>query len=350
MHLAAGPQQLNVTLLPVLTVGPPGLKGDKGEKGDRGEKGPAGDPGQRGEPGKPGERGEKGERGEPGPGSAAPAPTPPPPAYAGIFTLEETGKPETRIRLLSFAGCFEKLLSAEYEDCYFQAPLNSPALLAWADRTLTGGSPFLDITVRSVDYGGREITHMEIGAAFIRDFSVSALGASQASATVTVAVVPTYVTVSSSSATVPLASGHPARQLEFSMRVDGVDTSRVVAVRGLHMSAPKVRMQNVGHLGPLRRFMPGAPQFDPISIDMMTSHQTATDFETWAAQVGAGVQIPRDAQIDAFDLMRPGTQVADLQLSGLLPIAFPPYSTAQGIRTIVLTITGLSLHAAGPAQ
>src|SRR5712691_10211526 len=46
--VVSGNNDLSVTLLPVLTVGPPGPKGDKGDKGDPGPKGDKGDPGLQG--------------------------------------------------------------------------------------------------------------------------------------------------------------------------------------------------------------------------------------------------------------------------------------------------------------
>src|SRR6266571_8595828 len=55
--VVAGNNDLSVTLLPVLTVGPQGPKGDKGDKGDlglQGVQGPAGKDGKDGVPGKDG--------------------------------------------------------------------------------------------------------------------------------------------------------------------------------------------------------------------------------------------------------------------------------------------------------
>lgn len=49
--IVPGNNDLSVTLLPVLTVGPPGPQGDKGDKGDKGDQG---DPGESGPPGPPG--------------------------------------------------------------------------------------------------------------------------------------------------------------------------------------------------------------------------------------------------------------------------------------------------------
>jgi hypothetical protein len=79
--IVSGNNDLSVTLLPILTVGPIGPKGDKGDKGDKGEKGDKGDTGAqgppgtqgsqgiqglKGDPGEPGAKGDKGDQGDPG--------------------------------------------------------------------------------------------------------------------------------------------------------------------------------------------------------------------------------------------------------------------------------------------
>jgi hypothetical protein len=71
--IVSGINDLSVTLLPILTVGPPGPKGDKGEKGDKGDRGDTGAQGIQGltgitgEQGLPGPKGDKGDRGDTGP-------------------------------------------------------------------------------------------------------------------------------------------------------------------------------------------------------------------------------------------------------------------------------------------
>jgi len=64
--IASGNNDLSVTLLPILTVGPPGPKGDKGDKGDTGAQGPKGDKGDIGAQGVPGMKGDKGDTGAQG--------------------------------------------------------------------------------------------------------------------------------------------------------------------------------------------------------------------------------------------------------------------------------------------
>jgi len=70
--IVSGNNDLSVTLLPILTVGPPGPKVDKGDKGDKGDtgaqgiQGPKGDKGDTGAQGIQGVKGDKGDKGDMG--------------------------------------------------------------------------------------------------------------------------------------------------------------------------------------------------------------------------------------------------------------------------------------------
>jgi hypothetical protein len=80
--IASGNNDLSVTLLPVLTVGP---KGDKGDKGDPGAPGKDGSPGKDGAPGLPGTPGKDGAPGTDGaPGAAGPG------GFNGIAGFSDT--------------------------------------------------------------------------------------------------------------------------------------------------------------------------------------------------------------------------------------------------------------------
>ncbi|HEV8703315.1 MAG TPA: PEGA domain-containing protein [Candidatus Polarisedimenticolia bacterium] len=63
----SGTTDLSVTLLPLLTVGPPGPQGPKGDKGDKGDPGLQGLQGVPGGIGPAGDQGPKGDKGDPGP-------------------------------------------------------------------------------------------------------------------------------------------------------------------------------------------------------------------------------------------------------------------------------------------
>jgi hypothetical protein len=103
--IVSGNNDLSVTLLPILTIGPQGPQGPKGDtgatgaqgaqglKGDKGEQGVEGVPGSTGAKGDKGDKGEKGDTGDRGPvgatgGNGAPglagAPGPSGPALSGM--------------------------------------------------------------------------------------------------------------------------------------------------------------------------------------------------------------------------------------------------------------------------
>jgi hypothetical protein len=97
--------------------GPPGPQGIQGIQGLPGPQGLQGLPGPQGEPGLQGPQGPPGPAGPQGaPGTViavAPAPFP----YQGTFFLDVEGAGS--IPLASFAGCYDRILGMEYEDCYF---------------------------------------------------------------------------------------------------------------------------------------------------------------------------------------------------------------------------------------
>jgi hypothetical protein len=98
VNIVSGNNDLSVTLLPTLTVGPQGPKGDKGDKGDRGDQGIQGPPGVTGERGEKGEIGPSGPQGEPGPKGDRGDPGPS--GSADPILLEQLAATTGRVRLL----------------------------------------------------------------------------------------------------------------------------------------------------------------------------------------------------------------------------------------------------------
>src|SRR5258707_15138159 len=87
------------------------------------------------------------------------------------------------VPLTSFAGCGEKLLGVEYEDCYFQVTGLAASLLQWMNDTLNGsGTALRNVIVSKVDsLGGVELARLQISNGFLRDISLSDADASNAS-------------------------------------------------------------------------------------------------------------------------------------------------------------------------
>ena len=154
--------------------GAQGLRGDTGSIGPIGPAGPAGPQGPQGNLGDPGVAGPQGPRGDSGPqGPAGPAgppgganivaPAPAPPAYAGRFLL---GINDERFELSAFAGCFDKIIGVEYEDCYFTTRDLPANLLAWFDETLRGGASPPTLSVVQVDFRGDLVAGWTSGTGF----------------------------------------------------------------------------------------------------------------------------------------------------------------------------------------
>ena len=89
--IVAGNNDLSVTLLPALTVGPQGPPGPKGDKGDTGATGAKGDKGDPGEQGQPGAAGAPGEPGAPGTAATVRAATSTECATGGIVVTSGDG-------------------------------------------------------------------------------------------------------------------------------------------------------------------------------------------------------------------------------------------------------------------
>src|SRR5262245_24532051 len=263
-----------------LDPGPAGLQGPPGQAGPAGPTGPAGPAGPAGPP-----------------GPAAP-PAPPPP-YFGTFLLRIDGSPP--YPLASFAGCFDKIIGIEYEDCFISTAVLSTQLRQWLSDTVAGAGLFHDLTVIQVDRFGNEISVAAIGHAFLRDFSVADLDARDPG--------PGALSFVAVPATIQVSNGSGARVLgivnapaigrdNFRSVFDGIDGSHIVSVRGIHMSAAKVVAPQTGTR---HQFQPGALQFDAIRVEVAAGGDTSTinGFESWVADVAQGSGNPvRNGRIE----------------------------------------------------
>jgi hypothetical protein len=306
--IARGNNDLSVTLLPTLTVGPIGPKGDKGDQGP---------------PGPPGPRGPA-------------APPPPPAAYTGTFLLRIEGSP--LYPLASFAGCFDKIIGGEYEDCYFTTTVLSAELMRWLNDTVAGAGAFHDLTVLQVDDLGNELSETAIGHAFLRDLSISDFDATDMSqGSFSFVVVPAAIQVSNGNGlrASGISTGPTFLRANFRADLDGVDGSHIAAVRGIHMSAAAVMA--APQVGTRHQFQPGVPQFDDVRIGAVSGALTISDLESWVDDVAqGGGNLLRNGQIE---ILNPSlSQIAAVDFFGLLPLAFPPYPTSPTGRAITLDV------------
>jgi hypothetical protein len=354
--IAAGNNDLSVTLLPTLTQGPPGPQGIPGPPGPQGIQGLPGAPGIQGPPGPPGPQGEKGDKGDKGdtgdtgaqgdqgpqgpagpPGLAAVAPAPLPPKYVGNFVLEIGG---SRVALSEFRGCFEKVLGVEFEDCHLTTLVLAPELGQWLHDQLQDPSTRRSLVVYQRDFSTLILSRLEIADAFIRDFTVSPLDAGDSAfGTVTLVVVPRDLHVSDPGTHVTGLDTSPRfRSGSFSLAVDGTPLSQAISVNGLHAAFPKLPdIPIASHL----RFQPGTPIFDNLEVAASATGSTNGYLQAWVSSVATGTSGPRNGEIALRDQF--GDVVAHIDLVGLLPLYFPTFPTSETGRTLFLSQESFAL-------
>ena len=304
-------------------AGPEGKAGPQGEPGARGPGGPGGPQGEPGIQGLPGPEGPQGPQGPVGPGGGVLAPPPPLPYTDGQFRLQINGGPA--IPLDSVAGCYDKVLGAEYEDCYFLIDYLTPDLAEWLNDTVTGTHPLRTLTLFQRSGSGTAAVRVDIASAFLRDFTVPDLELNVA--------VRKPIRRRGRAERDPVAGHQPERLLqsapvgtrfnviEFSLSINGAAYTNTTAIRGLHMSVPKVLLPGLGR----RTFAPGVPQFSNILIALAQLSSGHAELEQWTAAVAAGNPATRAGGIA---LQEQGQDAGTIVLEGLLPVAYPPFATA----------------------
>jgi hypothetical protein len=273
-------------------------------------------------------------QGPAGPGGTS-AQAAPPPNYSGIFRLQfnNTG---LVITLDSVGGCFDKLVAAEYEDCYLSTRVLSADLISWLHDSITGSNVLRDVTLVQMDSQGlAEVSRTSINNGFLRDFAISDLDAgSNTSGTLSFVVVPGTLQTFPSSNNASAVNAPLFRVANFSVDIPGVDGSRISAVRGLHLTVPKIPIPPIGtrHL-----FLPGPAGFDEITIEMGLNGSTAANFDTWAQHISIGQSDFRDGVINLLDNSLSNV-VGEIDLVHLSPVSFPSFLSSASKRTIVLSL------------
>lgn len=342
-------EDVSLTLLPVLTVGPQGPSGPpgpKGDKGDPGEPGATGPSGPQGPTGPPGETGAQGPTGPTGPPGFVP-PAPPPPNYSGTFILEFGNG--NQVRLTEFAGCFDKEIGIEYEDCHFTVNRPPSALIDWVQDSVAGGEVERDLAVYQVDFSFDVIARVDIGGAFLRELRVSPADAASDDELVKVSfvAVPETILVDFDPASHSFNFGinpPPMLSENFRIEIDSVDGQRISKVQGLRLSWLKVPQALPG--AQRRSFAPGAMAADDIVVTTAAVNPTLANLNQWMQQVANGTNFPREA---VLEFLSPNHQDALLNvlMTGLVPLTFPPFSTSGGAvstRSMTIRVGGFTLQ------
>jgi hypothetical protein len=367
-----GNNELYVTLVPTVTVGPQGPQGVQGvagptgatgEQGPIGATGPQGPTGPQGEKGATGEKGDKGDQGDPGltgPTGATGAPGPqgptgpvgtavtiaePPPAYTGNFQLQIGNGP--LLTVTSFAGCSDNLSGTEYEDCFFTVRNLSNDLFAWFNGTVNGNLASVPkLTVYQFDSLFNVLRAMEIDNAFLREFAFSTLnGADAAPGTISFVAVPGSITIDENPSSTPISK--PAvgfMNSNFKVTIEFDDLTRMRSVSGLKLTWDKVANANAGGLR--QQFSQGAMHASNVVFDM--SEIDVAYFDSWVSDFKNGTAPPRNGTIELLSSTLQ-TVLKTITLTGLVPAQYPPFSITGGTsqvrsRTLIVSMTRFTVQ------
>lgn len=327
--VAAGNNDLSVTLLPLLTVGPKGDKGDPGPQGPAGPQGAKGDRGDQGPQGPVGAEGPQGPQGPPGPAYLPPAP--PPLGYSGAYNVTIDGV-ET-VPLTFFAGCYDALIGVEYEDCYFETASIPARLVMWLNEAVVNPNARHDLVVTPVPGGKEDPKGMDlrIGQAFLREFAFGDFSSNPGGpGRLRFVVVPESLQMGDTP--IPRPTDSRFYQHAFRMRVDGMTVGMGVgAVRGIRMTIDKVLSATSGR----RLFTGGQVRFDPIRIELGPS--SIEFFEDWAGDVATGAAGPKNGTLDLETDVKLEV-VATVIFTGLLPVTVEPFPIGGTLRGVTLAL------------
>jgi len=236
------------------------------------------------------------------------------------------------VRLSSFAGCFDKELGVEYQDCYFTTPRLSQPVLDWLNDTVQGTNLRRNLNVVIVNFTGSVVSHIEITNGFLSDFSVTDFDASSLlSGSLSFVVVPDSLQRLPGGSAGTANTAPLIRRNAFALEVAGTSLLATAGVGGIHLSVPKIAAPN-GAL-PRHRFVPGAPQYDGLQIELTGtgSQAAAADaqyLDTWAAAVAQGQIDLRDAHLS---LLSPTLSVVGvMHFTNLTPLsALEPFPSGN---------------------
>jgi len=319
--------------------GPVGPEGEQGPQGEIGPMGPMGPQGQKGDTGSigatgatgaTGPQGPAGPQGPPGPVGALPEEPPAPYTLSGgSFVLAIDGRTVTR--LASFAGCKDKVLGVEYEDCHFEVGNFPRVLLDWFNDAVGGDGVRHDLTVYSVNFDMEVTGELQINDAFLRDISVAdADAASKDFQRMSFVAVPTELRqIRPSGAPLNLPPNEKlATVASFKLEIPNVDARRTRSMRGIHVTIPKVAVD--GGTG-RRLFDPGIPEVGDVWV--ATSSQDLASYEDWVRTVLNGRDDRRDGRLSLLNASLTDAR-AVIELKGLTPAeSLDPFASGGDARS-----------------
>jgi hypothetical protein len=322
--------------------GATGLQGSQGLKGDSGANGTTG---ARGATGTTGDRGLIGPAGPTGPAGDVPV-TPPSPWSTrtgnqsdSSFSLElESGDV---LRVTSFAGCLPTTIAGRPASCYFTIRGLPDSLANWLNDSLDGNPDAVqDLTVRGpfAPFSGTPAVQFRLHNAFVTKASI-ALDATSNDVGDVELVVATNTFQSETPTSAPLCDcSNVFFQGDFSLVIEGVGKSGVVAIDGLGFSVPRLGSTT---------YVPGTPSIDDLRVGVSSSNTpgsttTRTFFTTWANNVAQGNTDQRDGTVELLNSSL--NELAHIDISNLEPLTLFDPMTVDGAQSITFSADHLEYH------
>ena len=360
-----GNNELNVTLVPAVTVGTQGPKGDKGDPGPQGARYPgvrgyrrairvrrafrdrkairvrkvsqaSKESRETGATGATGAMGATGAPGPPGPSGTTVLPAAPPPPYSGEFLLSINGAQP--IPLVGFAGCFDKELGVEYEDCHFETERFTPELLNWFDDSVNGAIPQRTLTVYQVDLNVRPGQRSRCRGSCASSAShLLTQPRARLPVTASFVVVPSSVASTYHSTPVVTIAGRPVhgaveRQLPAASRVAATFSSRN-AVSSIRTTWEKVP-QSVGRGAAAVHARSAGHRRHHADRKSGGAEPRCSIFDQWLADAATGAEPPRTATLEVLNPTLT-TTLRTITLQGLTPKQFLPFATGSNASVIL---------------
>jgi hypothetical protein len=244
--------------------------------------------------------------------------------------------------LSSFAGCFDKEIGVEYEDCHFETGQMSSELLAWLDDSVSGADRTRTLTVRQANGSQNVIATMTLSG-FIREFSFSPLQAGAKSVlTASFVVVPASISTNyNAGGAVGDTHAIPTTMSNnFRVAVDGTPLAQTTSVTGLRLSWQKVVTAQVGGRNVFGVAI-GGPVSDDITITVAQNSASGLYLNSWFADVVAGGEPPRLGTIEVLNATLT-TVLRTFTLHGLMPKQFLPFATSSdaiALRSMAIATT-----------
>ena len=235
------------------------------------------------------------------------------------------------IRLASFAGCKDKVLGVEYEDCHFEVVNFPRVLLDWFNDAVGGDGVRHDLTVYSVSFDMEVTGELQINDAFLRDISVAdADAASKDFQRMSFVAVPSELKkVRPSRTTLNMPPNEKlATVASFSLEIPDIEARRARSVRGIHVAIPKVAVDGVTAR---RMFEPGIPEVGDVWV--ATSSTELASYEDWVRTVLGGRVDRRDGRLSLLNASLTEAR-AIIELEGLTPAeSLDPFASGGDART-----------------